>query len=121
MLATEFEFELPLGYVDKKGNEHRTGIMRRATAADEIMPLRDPRVQENASYLSIIVLARVVTTLGTLERVDTKVIENLFTADLAFLQDMYRKINDVELPQQHLRCPSCGMEFNVPVNFTMGE
>ncbi len=95
-LQTEFEFTLPRGYVDSGGALHRNGTMRLATAMDEIAPLRDPRVKANPAYLVIILLARVITRLGSLEAIDTSVIENLFAADLAFLQDLYRKINDLE-------------------------
>jgi hypothetical protein len=94
-LQTEFEFTLPLGYVDREGTLHKRGVMRRATAIDEIAPLRDPRVRANQAYLVIILLARVITKLGSLEHVDTNAIENLFAADLAFLQDLYQKINEI--------------------------
>lgn len=90
---TEVEFELPKGYVDEAGALHRRGVMRLATAADEILPLRDPRVQENEAYLAVIVLARVVTRLGTLTEVHTGVIENLYASDLAYLQRLYEKVN----------------------------
>lgn len=93
-LQTEFDFTLPRGYVDKDGTVHKTGRMRLATAIDEIAPLRDPRVRANQAYLVIILLARVVTRLGSVDVIDTNVIENLFSADLAFLQDLYRRIND---------------------------
>src|SRR3954464_10508448 len=89
---TEVEFELPKGYVDESGVLHRRGVMRLATAADEILPLRDPRVQQNQAYLAIIVLARVITRLGELPAIDTKVIEGLFASDLAFLQRLYERI-----------------------------
>ena len=82
-MQTEFEFELPKGYVDQNGEVHKRGVMRLATAADEILPLRDPRVQQNSGYLTIILLSRVVTKLGTLNGIDTRVIERLFTMDLA--------------------------------------
>lgn len=94
-LQTEFDFTLPRGYVGPDGTLHRKGRMRLATAIDEISPQRDPRVAANPAYLLIILLARVVTQLGTLEMINTGVIENLFTADLAYLQDFYRKINDL--------------------------
>ena len=94
-LQTEFEFTLPRGYVGPDGTLHRKGRMRLATALDEIAPLRDPRVRANQAYLVIILLARVITQLGTLDGIDTGVVENLFSADLAYLQDFYRKINDV--------------------------
>jgi hypothetical protein len=94
-LQTEFEFTLPRGYVDGNGTLHKKGRMRLATAMDEIAPLRDPRVRANQAYLVVILLARVITQLGTVEVIDTGVIENLFSADLAYLQDFYRKINEV--------------------------
>src|SRR6266481_3472000 len=90
---TEIEFELPKGYVDDAGTLHRRGTMRLATAADEILPLRDPRVQQNEAYLAVIVLARVVTRLGTLGEIHTGVIENLYASDLAHLQRLYEKFN----------------------------
>ena len=91
--------------------------MRMASAGDEILPMRDPRVQQNPGYLSIILLARVVTGLGTLPAVDTRVIEGLFTADLAYLQDLYQKINTMEAPSYKGICPHCGQEIDVPINF----
>ncbi len=95
-LQTEFDFTLPRGYVSPDGSLHRKGRMRLATAMDEIAPLRDPRVKANQAYLVIILLARVITRLGEVEVIDTGVVENLFSADLAFLQDFYRKINELE-------------------------
>jgi len=95
-LQTEVEFTLPKGYVDGSGMLHRQGVMRLATAADEILPLRDPRVQQNAAYLTIIVLARVITRLGSLPEIDTRVIEGLFAADLDYLQRLYERINSSE-------------------------
>jgi hypothetical protein len=94
-LQTEFEFTLPRGYVGADGTLHRTGRMRLATAMDEIAPLRDPRVRANQAYLVIILLSRVITKLGTVEVIDTGVIENLFSSDLGYLQDFYRKINEL--------------------------
>lgn len=97
-LQTEFDFVLPRGYVDDSGTVHKNGRMRLATAMDEIAPLRDPRVRANQAYLVIILLARVITKLGSVEVIETGVVENLFSADLAYLQDFYRKIN--ELPSE---------------------
>jgi hypothetical protein len=96
MFRTEYEFVLPHGYLDEDGELHREGVIRLATAADEILPLKDPRVQKNPAYLVIIVLSRVVTRLGSLDAVTTKTIENLFVADLAFLQRLYNEINRVD-------------------------
>lgn len=91
---TEVEFTLPRGYVDPDGNLHRHGVMRLATAADEILPLRDPRVQQNQAYHAVIVLARVITRLGDVPTIDTRVIENLFASDLDYLQRLYERINE---------------------------
>lgn len=114
---TEFEFTLPKGYVDMAGEVHRTGTMRLANAGDEILPLRDPRVQQNPGYLTIILLSRVITKLGSLPAVDTRVIEKLYTMDLAYLQDMYTKINTMDVPVYKTVCPHCNKEIEVPVNF----
>ena len=114
---TEFHFTLPRGSVDDTGMLHREGIMRLANAADEILPLRDPRVQQNPSYLTIILLARVIVRLGSLPAVDTKIVEKLFTMDLAYLQDLYQRINSMETPVYRGICPHCGEEVEVPINF----
>jgi len=90
---TEVEFTLPKGYLDANGVLHRRGVMRLATAADEILPLRDPRVQQNEAYLAVIVLARVITKLGDLATIDTRVIEGLFASDLDYLQRFYERVN----------------------------
>ena len=95
-LQTEIDFELPKGYVDDSGALHRRGVMRLATAADEILPLRDPRVQQNEAYLAVIVLARVIVRLGQLPEVHTGVIEGLFASDLAYLQRLYEELNSAE-------------------------
>jgi hypothetical protein len=79
-VQTEYEFTLPKGLADENGNLHKKGVMRLATAADEIMPLKDLRVQQNPAYLTVIVLSRVITKLGDLEAVTTKTIENLFAS-----------------------------------------
>lgn len=90
---TEIDFTLPKGYLDGDGVLHKDGVMRLATAADEILPLKDPRVQQNPGYLTVIVLARVITRLGSLADVNTKAVEGLFASDLSFLQDLYEKLN----------------------------
>ena len=118
MFQTEFNFTLPRGFVDRYGNLHREGTMRLANAADEILPLKDPRVQQNPGYLTIILLARVITRLGSLPAVDTRVVENLFTMDLAYLQDLYQRINAMDVPTYKGICPHCGKEIEIPVNFT---
>lgn len=105
MFQTEFEFNLPCGFVDADGTLHRSGVMRRATAADEILPLKDPRVQSNPAYLVVILLSRVVTQLGSVPAINPKVVEALFTTDLAYLQDLYNRINQLTEPGD---CPHCG-------------
>ena len=114
---TEYDFELPRGFVDENGNLHRRGTMRLATAADEILPMRDQRVQQNPGYLTIILLARVITKLGDLRAVDTKTIERMFTADLAFLQNFYREINETEKLTVQAVCPKCDHEHEVDISF----
>ena len=118
-METEFEFELPKGYVDKNGDVHRRGTMRLATAADEILPMRDPRVQQNSSYLTIILLSRVITKLGTLSTINTHVIEGLFTMDLAYLQDLYQRINMSDMPSYKVVCPHCNQQIEVPLDFLL--
>ncbi len=117
-METVYEFTLPKGYLDGAGQLHRRGKMRLATAGDEISATRDPRVLSNPSYLTIVILGKVVTELEGLEMVTANVIEKLFTADLAFLQDMYQRINDIEPPMMDAVCPDCGKIFKVPLNFT---
>lgn len=116
---TEYEFVLPKGYVDSEGTLHKRGVMRLATAADEILPMRDPRVAQNPGYLSIILLARVITKLGHLQMIDTRTIEGLFTADLAFLQNFYRQINEGDGPIAKTVCPACEHEHEVDLAFLM--
>ena len=110
---TEFPFTLPKGYIDSEGKLHRNGVMRLATANDEIVPLQDYRVQSNRAYLVIVLLSRVITKLGELAVVDTEVIENLFSTDLAYLQEFYRRINEEGAPRIHAKCPSCQHEFDI--------
>ena len=114
-LQTEYAFVLPRGFVDAAGTVHRDGVMRLATARDEITPQRDPRVRENESYLTVLLLSRVVTKLGSLTQVHTGVIEGLFASDLAFLQDLYRRINQEGHTAAAVTCPSCSHEFTVDV------
>ena len=117
-METVFEFTLPKGYMDGNGELHRNGKMRLATAGDEISATRDPRVLSNPSYLTIVILSKVITELEGVPMVGVNIIEKLFTADLAFLQDMYQKINNVEPVMLQVTCPECGKIHEVPLNFT---
>lgn len=121
MLQTEFAFTLPKGYVDAEGALHREGVMRLATAFDEIAPLKDPRVHSNPAYLLVILLARVVTRLGTLEQVNPKVVEGLYAADLAYLQDLYRRVNENGHDRVHTQCPRCEQQFEVELHSPGGS
>lgn len=117
---TEVSFELPKGYVDKNGEIHKRGVMRLATAADEIIPLKDPRVKSNPGYLSIMLLSRVITKLGTLEEINTDIIEQLFTPDIAYLQELYQSLNAIEPIYIKETCPHCNKELTVEVP-SLGE
>lgn len=99
MFQTEFEFILPKGYLDSERNIHRKGVMRLATAMDEIAPLRDPRVKTNSAYATVIILSRVITRLGALSEVTPMVVEGFFAQDLSYLQDFYRHINGLQSPE----------------------
>jgi hypothetical protein len=114
-LRTEFPFELPRGYVDGSGTVHRSGVMRLATGRDELVPLRDDRVRENPAYLSVVLLARVVTRLGTIEDIHAGIIENMFATDVAFLQDLYRRVNQEGHTRAGVTCPACRHPFAVDV------
>jgi len=114
-LQTEFPFSLPRGYIDHEKNVHSEGVMRLATAYDEIAPMKDPRVQANPGYLVIILLSRVITRLGDLQQINPKMIEGLFSADLAYLQDFYRRINDTGHNRLAVTCPHCEKSFEVEI------
>lgn len=118
---TEFEFTLPKGFVDQDGNLHKKGVMRLATAKDEILPLQDYRVQSNRAYLVVILLSRVITQLGTLKSINPSVVENLFSADLAYLQDFYRRVNEEGTSKVKVACPECKHNFEVDLGAELGE
>ena len=115
-LRTEFPFELPRGYVDDAGVVHRGGVMRLATARDELVPLRDDRVRENPAYLTVVLLSRVIERIGTIDDVHPGIVEDLFATDLAFLQDLYRRVNTEGHTRATVTCPSCEHHFAVDVS-----
>lgn len=121
MLQTEFTFTLPIGYTDAEGVTHREGSMRLATAFDEIAPLKDPRVQSNPAYLLVILLSRVVTRLGTLDYLNPKVVEGFYAADLAYLQDLYRRVNENGHTRVRTQCPHCEQAFELELNTAGGS
>ncbi len=114
-LQTEFEFELPRGYLHADGTLHRTGRMRLATARDELRPLIDIRVKENPAYLSVVLLAQVITRLGTLTDIHPGLVEQMYATDIAFLQEFYRRINSEGHTRAAMQCPSCGSSFEVDI------
>jgi len=115
MLQIEFEFTLPCGYVDEQGNLHRQGTMRRATALDEVEPLRDPRVRTNEAYLTILLLSRVITRLGTIKPISPAIVERLFATDFVYLQDLYTRVNEDGGGLVETQCPTCGTRFMLDV------
>jgi len=112
-MRTEFDFELPRGYVDRDGVVHRHGTMRLATARDELLPLYDERVQENPAFTTVVLLGRVITRLGTLPVLNAQVVENMFASDVAFLQDFYRRINAEGHTRAAVTCPNCSHRFTI--------
>lgn len=112
-LRTEFAFELPRGYVDRDGVVHRSGVMRLATARDELLPLYDARVQENPAFTTVVLLGRVITSLGTLPAVTSAIVENMFASDVAFLQDLYRRVNAEGHTRIAVTCPECSHRMTV--------
>ncbi|MCI1278622.1 MAG: hypothetical protein LKG23_06530 [Nitrospira sp.] len=110
-LQTEIEFTLPLGYMDGDGTLHKDGVMRLATAADEILPMKDPRVQSNPAYLTIIVLSRVILKIGGVSDVNPRVIENLYATDVSYLQSLYQRLNGNEKTTHKVVCPNCEHRF----------
>jgi phage FluMu protein gp41 len=116
VFQTEYEFTLPKGYVDEAGNLHKKGIMRLATAADEILPMKEPKVQANPAYLTIILLSRVITKLGDVQNINPKVIENLFASDLSYLQEFYNTINANGTRKIKVSCPQCDHQFDADVD-----
>lgn len=117
---TEYEFTLPRGYVDNEGGIYRRGVMRLATAIDEIQAMNNVKVKTNPDYASVILLSSVISMEG-MEKVAPEVIEKLFTGDFTFLQNMYETINSVEDPKIQVQCPFCGKAFTDTLNFTIGE
>jgi hypothetical protein len=119
VFQTEVEFTLPLGYLDTEGTLHREGTMRLATAADEILPLKDPRVQQNPAYLVVILLSRVVTHLDGVQQISPKLIESLYAADLGHLQSLYNEINRLD-GGAVVACPNCQHTFQVEAGHGLG-
>lgn len=114
-LQTEYKFTLPRGFIDDNGVLQREGTMRIATAMDEIAPLRDPRVRNNEAYLVVILLSQVITRLGTLTRLTPNMVERFFAVDIAYLQDLYQQINDVDERIVTVVCPNCNHQFQVEI------
>jgi hypothetical protein len=112
-MQTEFTFTLPKGYVDETGTVHREGIMRLATARDEIEPLRDALVRHNEAYLAVLLLSRVITRVGTVTEIDPEFVEGLYAADFDHLQRLYERINTDGEAVGAVTCPHCAQDFEV--------
>jgi len=106
-------FTLPRGYVDHEGRLHKNGTMRLATAKDEVAPLQDARVKSNPGYLTVILLSRVITRLGDLQQIYPQIVEELPVADFAYLQSLYRNINQDGFNRLRVTCPDCNRIFEV--------
>jgi hypothetical protein len=112
-MQTEIAFTLPVGFVDDSGRTHRQGTMRLATARDEIEPLRDVQVRTNSAYLSVLLLARTVTRIGSVTDVTPAVVERLFAADFDHLQRLYERVNSDGDAVGVVGCPHCAHRFEV--------
>jgi len=112
-MQTEFAFSLPRGYADAHGNVHTDGTMRLATARDEIEPLRDVEVRQNQAYLTVVLLARTITRIGTVTEITPELVEGLYAADFDHLQRLYERINTDGDAVGVVACPSCAHEFEV--------
>jgi hypothetical protein len=112
-MQTQVEFTLPRGYLDEKGEVHRVGTMRLATARDEIEPLREIDVRQNSAYLTVLLLARTVTRIGSITQVTPALVENLFATDFDHLQRLYERINSDGEAVGVVSCPECSHRFEV--------
>ena len=112
-MHTEIAFTLPVGYVDDRGQTHRQGVMRLATARDEIEPLRSPEVRANEAYLSVLLLARTVTRIGPVTDITPQLVEGLFAADFDHLQRLYERVNSDGDAIGVVGCPACAHRFEV--------
>ena len=112
-IQTEVEFTLPKGFLDDQGTLHRSGVMRLATAADEILPLKEASVQKNPAYLTVILLSRVIVRLGDLSLITPATIERMFAADVSYLQDLYNEVNEASPHAPRVTCPNCDADFDL--------
>jgi hypothetical protein len=116
LLQTHHPFTLPRGYVDPSGSLHADGVMRLATARDEIEPLRDPEVRRNEAYLSVLLLSRTVVRIGEITEVTPNLIQELFAADFDHLQRLYERLNTDERASGSVACPGCSQRFEVDIS-----
>lgn len=111
ILLTEFTFILPRGLVDANGVIQQQGVMRLATARDELLAQKHRHVQAYPEYVTLVLLSQVITQLGTLEAVSPEDLENLFTQDLAYLRELYNRVNQVGSAKLSVHCPQCSHRF----------
>ena len=112
-MQTEIAFTLPRGYVDERGNVHREGTMRLATARDEIEPMRETEVRQNQAYLAVLLLSRTITRVGEITDITPALVQNLYASDFDHLQRLYERINSDGEAVGVVSCPACAHEFEV--------
>jgi hypothetical protein len=117
-MNTEFNFILPRGLVDAQGNLHSQGVMRLATAKDEIAVQKDRRVQIEPAYGVLVMLSQVITRLGSLSSITPELLENLFTFDLSYLREFYNRINQEGTAYIPVECPQCSSQFSVELSLS---
>lgn len=103
----EFEFELPVGYVDEDGRVHRAAVLRKMTGREEVL-LADRKLRQNGGRLVTELLASCLRRLGELEPVPREVVSRLTSADRNYLLLELRKITFGSTMETTYDCPSCG-------------
>ncbi|MEM6611765.1 MAG: hypothetical protein AAF652_05820 [Cyanobacteria bacterium P01_C01_bin.72] len=96
---TKFNFSLPVGLLDTASTTHKSGIIRRATGADELALTKNPPTWDNPSYGVLVILSRTIVRLGDLSDITTELLEQLFLPDLNYLLKFY---NAIALPEARL-------------------
>jgi len=115
-VRSEVPFTLPRGLVDGKGRVHREGVMRLATARDEIEPLRDPDVRRNPAYFTVLLLSRVVLKIGKVDDITPELIEGMYAVDFDHLQRLYERLNCATEAVGSVTCPECSATFEVDLS-----
>lgn len=112
-LQTEFAFTLPIGLIDNQGRLQRQGLMRLATAKDELFVYQESVRRDNESYDILLYLSQVILRLGNLVNITPKQLENLYLLDLRYLTEFYNRINQHRQAHIPVECPHCQNQFSV--------